>query len=57
MTRVKLKIRDCNICISKAENCVHTGVVTLGQAFDQTYGALVATRFVIGIFDAGLIPG
>lgn len=31
--------------------------MTLGQAFDQTYGALLATRFVIGIFDAGLIPG
>jgi MFS family permease len=31
--------------------------VTLGQAFDKTYGALLGTRFVIGIFDAGLIPG
>ena len=29
----------------------------MGQAFDKTYGALLATRFVIGIFDAGLIPG
>lgn len=34
-----------------------TGLVTLGQAFDRTYSALLATRFVIGIFDAGLIPG
>lgn len=34
-----------------------TGLVTLGQAFDKTYSALLATRFVIGIFDAGLIPG
>ncbi|KAF3397428.1 hypothetical protein DPV78_008314 [Talaromyces pinophilus] len=33
------------------------GLVTLGQAFDKTYSALLATRFVIGIFDAGLIPG
>ncbi|OKL57226.1 hypothetical protein UA08_07386 [Talaromyces atroroseus] len=33
------------------------GLVTLGQAFDKTYGALLGTRFVIGIFDAGLIPG
>lgn len=31
--------------------------MTLGQAFDKTYGALLATRFVVGIFDAGLIPG
>lgn len=31
-------------------------MVTLGQAFDQSSGALVATRFVVGIFDAGLIP-
>lgn len=40
--------------------CVITfclGLVTLGQAFDKTYHALLATRFVIGIFDAGLIPG
>ena len=34
-----------------------TGVVTLGQAFDQTYGAMLATRFLVGVFDAGLIPG
>ncbi|EEA19342.1 hypothetical protein EYB25_009459 [Talaromyces marneffei] len=33
------------------------GLVTLGQAFDKTYSALLATRFVIGVFDAGLIPG
>lgn len=31
--------------------------MTLGQAFDKSYSALLATRFVIGIFDAGLIPG
>ncbi|KAK5993490.1 putative transporter-like protein [Cladobotryum mycophilum] len=36
---------------------VGLGVVTLGQAFDKTYGALLGTRFVVGIFDAGLIPG
>ncbi|KAH8817267.1 major facilitator superfamily domain-containing protein [Xylogone sp. PMI_703] len=33
------------------------GIVTLGQGFDKTYSALLATRFVVGIFDAGLIPG
>ncbi|KAH8887855.1 MFS general substrate transporter [Thozetella sp. PMI_491] len=33
------------------------GLVTIGQAFDNSYGALLATRFLVGIFDAGLIPG
>lgn len=41
----------------KADVRVHAGLVTLGQAFDQSYGALVATRFLVGIFDAGMIPG
>ncbi|KAK7993304.1 t-complex 1 subunit alpha [Apiospora arundinis] len=36
---------------------VGLGVVTLGQAFDKSYGALLATRFLVGIFDAGLMPG
>ncbi|KAK8116466.1 uncharacterized protein PG998_004747 [Apiospora kogelbergensis] len=36
---------------------VGLGVVTLGQAFDNSYGALLATRFLVGIFDAGLMPG
>lgn len=31
--------------------------MTLGQAFDKSYSALLATRFLVGIFDAGLIPG
>jgi MFS family permease len=29
----------------------------VGQAFDQTKSDLFATRFVLGIFDAGLLPG
>ena len=29
----------------------------MGQAFDQTKSDLFATRFVLGIFDAGLLPG
>ncbi|KAK9771711.1 putative Major facilitator superfamily domain-containing protein [Seiridium cardinale] len=33
------------------------GVVTLGQAFVQSYGAMLATRFLVGFFDTGLIPG
>ncbi|KAG4034094.1 hypothetical protein MFRU_003g00700 [Monilinia fructicola] len=33
------------------------GLVTLGQGFDKSYSALLATRFLVGIFDAGLIPG
>ncbi|KAF5003761.1 hypothetical protein F66182_16102, partial [Fusarium sp. NRRL 66182] len=36
---------------------VFLGIVTLGQAFDKSYSALLATRFLVGIFDAGLIPG
>ncbi|PQE11457.1 major facilitator superfamily transporter protein [Rutstroemia sp. NJR-2017a WRK4] len=33
------------------------GLVTLGQGFDKSYSALLATRFLVGIFDSGLIPG
>ncbi|KAF7907557.1 uncharacterized protein EAF01_005143 [Botrytis porri] len=33
------------------------GLVTLGQGFDQSYSALLATRFLVGVFDSGLIPG
>lgn len=29
----------------------------MGQAFDQTKSDLFATRFILGIFDAGLLPG
>ncbi|ORY63468.1 major facilitator superfamily domain-containing protein [Pseudomassariella vexata] len=36
---------------------VGLGLVTLGQAFDQSYAALLATRFLVGIFDSGLMPG
>ncbi|PSR86967.1 major facilitator superfamily domain-containing protein [Coniella lustricola] len=36
---------------------VGLGVVTLAQAFDQIYGQLLTTRFLVGVFDAGLIPG
>lgn len=33
------------------------GIVTLSQGFNKTYGQLLATRFLVGIFEAGLIPG
>ncbi|KAI9646384.1 hypothetical protein NHQ30_004375 [Ciborinia camelliae] len=33
------------------------GLVTLGQGFDKSYSALLATRFLVGVFDSGLIPG
>ncbi|KAH8666805.1 major facilitator superfamily domain-containing protein [Xylariales sp. PMI_506] len=33
------------------------GLVTLGQAFVKSYGAILATRFLVGVFDCGLIPG
>ncbi|KAK7964402.1 hypothetical protein PG988_011376 [Apiospora saccharicola] len=33
------------------------GVVTLGQAFDRSYGALLATRFLVGIVDSAVMPG
>ncbi|TGO48601.1 hypothetical protein BOTNAR_0467g00080 [Botryotinia narcissicola] len=33
------------------------GLVTLGQGFDLSYSALLATRFLVGVFDSGLIPG
>ncbi|KAK8078781.1 MFS general substrate transporter [Apiospora phragmitis] len=36
---------------------VGLGVVTLGQAFDKSYGALLSTRFLVGIFDSAVMPG
>lgn len=36
---------------------LYAGIVTLGQAFDQTYHALLATRFIVGLFDTALMPG
>lgn len=31
--------------------------MTLGQAFDRSYGALLATRFLVGIVDSAVMPG
>ncbi|KAG7823136.1 hypothetical protein KL919_004013 [Ogataea angusta] len=33
------------------------GVVTIGTAFVKTFGGLVATRVLLGIFEAGSFPG
>ena len=33
------------------------GLVTVGQAFAQTWQDIFVTRFLVGVFDAGLIPG
>lgn len=33
------------------------GVVSIGQGFVKNYGALVATRFLLGMFEAGMFPG
>jgi MFS family permease len=33
------------------------GIVTIGQGFVHTFGQMMVTRFLVGVFDAGLIPG
>lgn len=33
------------------------GVVELGQGFVQSYSGLLATRFLLGLFEAGIFPG
>ncbi|KAI1192532.1 putative allantoate permease [Nemania serpens] len=33
------------------------GIVELGQGFVQSYSALLATRFLLGLFEAGIFPG
>ncbi|TEA21696.1 putative transporter [Colletotrichum sidae] len=33
------------------------GVITIGQGFVKTYDQILFTRFFVGVFDAGLIPG
>lgn len=35
----------------------HAGVVTIGQGFVQNWGGLLACRFLIGVFEAGFLPG
>ncbi|TID04590.1 putative transporter [Colletotrichum higginsianum] len=32
-------------------------VVTIGQGFVKTFDQIMVTRFLVGVFDAGLIPG
>ncbi|KAK7444935.1 major facilitator superfamily transporter [Colletotrichum acutatum] len=33
------------------------GIITIGQGFVKTFDQMIATRFFVGVFDAGLIPG
>ncbi|KAK7729248.1 High-affinity nicotinic acid transporter [Cytospora paraplurivora] len=33
------------------------GIFMLGQGFVQNYGSLLATRFFLGLFEAGIFPG
>ncbi|KAL0940041.1 transmembrane transporter [Colletotrichum truncatum] len=33
------------------------GLITIAQGFVQTYEQIIVTRFFVGVFDAGLIPG
>jgi MFS family permease len=33
------------------------GIVMLGQAFVQSYGGLIATRFFLGLAECGIFPG
>lgn len=33
------------------------GIVMLGQGFVQNYGGLLATRVLLGLFEAGIFPG
>jgi MFS family permease len=33
------------------------GAVMIGQGFVKNYGGLVATRFLLGLFEAGMFPG
>ncbi|KAF6803564.1 transmembrane transporter [Colletotrichum sojae] len=33
------------------------GLITVAQGFVKTYDQIIVTRFFVGIFDAGLIPG
>ncbi|KAK1976266.1 major facilitator superfamily transporter [Colletotrichum cereale] len=36
---------------------VMLGVITIGQGFVNTFDQILITRFFVGVFDAGLIPG
>jgi hypothetical protein len=33
------------------------GVATIGQGVIRNFGGLVAMRFLLGVFEAGLFPG
>ena len=33
------------------------GIINMCMGFVQSYGALVALRFLLGVFEAGMMPG
>jgi len=33
------------------------GVISIGQGFVKSYGGLLTTRFLLGVFEAGMFPG
>lgn len=33
------------------------GIVSIGQGLVQNYGGLLATRFLLGVFETGMFPG
>lgn len=33
------------------------GIITIGQGVTKSYGGLVACRFLLGVFEAGFVPG
>ena len=35
----------------------HPGIVTVGMGFTQSYAGLVICRFLLGVFEAGFVPG
>ena len=43
--------------LSESVVLIWTGLATIGQGLVKSYGGLVAMRFLIGLFEAGLVPG
>lgn len=43
--------------VSQIDYTNSEGCVTIGQGFVKTWGALMACRFLIGLFEAGFLPG
>ena len=41
----------------KAKQVLHSGIITMCQGFVTSFGGLIACRFFLGCFEAGLAPG